>query len=93
MTILQAAELIRKHTGCEIKISKNEVLSFFGVYRDSLPLFPTEAKLRHLLIKPTPSDSIKKETVALLNTIKTKINMGESFEEFAKNFSKGYAHF
>ncbi|MBT4250280.1 hypothetical protein HOD84_08075, partial [bacterium] len=71
----------------KIKISKNEVLSFFGVYRDSLPLFPTEAKLRHLLIKPTPSDSIKKETVALLNTIKTKVNMGESFEEFAKNFS------
>ena len=71
----------------KVKISKSEVLSFFKVYRDSLPLFPTEAKLRHLLIKPTPSDSMKKETVALLNTIKTKINMGENFEEFAKNFS------
>ena len=71
----------------KVKISKGEVLSFFKVYKDSLPLFPTEAKLRHLLIKPTPSDSIKNETVALLNTIKTKINMGESFEEFAKNFS------
>tara|TARA_B100001093_G_C26766331_1_gene988058 strand:- start:116 stop:1390 length:1275 start_codon:yes stop_codon:yes gene_type:complete len=71
----------------KVKISKNEVLSFFKVYKDSLPLFPTEAKLRHLLIKPTPSDSIKNETVALLNTIKTKINMGDSFEGFAKNFS------
>ena len=47
----------------KIKISKKEVLSFFNIYSDSLPLFPTEVKLRHLLIKPTPSDSIKKETI------------------------------
>ena len=32
----------------KVKISKSEVLSFFNVYRDSLPIFPTEAKLRHL---------------------------------------------
>ena len=71
----------------KVKISKSEVLSFFNIYRDSLPIFPTEAKLRHLLIKPTPSDSIKKETIVLLNNIKTKINNGDSFDEFAKNFS------
>ena len=71
----------------KVKISKDEVLSFFKVYRDSLPVFPTEAKLRHLLIKPTPSDSLKKETVLLLKNIKAKINKGESFEEFARNFS------
>ena len=71
----------------KVKISKSEVLSFFNIYQDSLPVFPTEAKLRHLLIKPTPSDSIKKETVLLLNSIKNKVNKGESFDTFAKNFS------
>tara|TARA_B100000035_G_scaffold310206_1_gene317636 strand:+ start:127 stop:1398 length:1272 start_codon:yes stop_codon:yes gene_type:complete len=67
----------------KIKISKKEVLSFFDIYRDSLPLFPTEVKLRHLLIKPTPSDSVKKETIKLLKNIKNKINNGESFESLA----------
>ena len=71
----------------KIKISKSEVLSFFNVYKDSLPVFPKQAKLRHLLIKPTPSDSLKKETVLLLNNIKDKINNGESFDAFAKSFS------
>ena len=71
----------------KVKISKSEVLSFFNIYQDSLPVFPTEAKLRHLLIKPTPSDSIKKETVLLLNSIKNKVNKGENFDTFAKNFS------
>ena len=47
-----------------------EVLSFFNMYSDSLPLFPTEVKLRHLLIKPTPSDSAKEETINFLKTIK-----------------------
>ena len=71
----------------KIKISKKEVLSFFNVYVDSLPMFPTEAKIRHLLIKPTPSDSIKKETVFILNNIKNKINSGEDFSFFAEKYS------
>ena len=71
----------------KIKISKKEVLSFFNNYADSLPMFPTEAKIRHLLIKPTPSDSIKKETVFILNNIKNKINNGEGFSFFAEKFS------
>tara|TARA_Y100000022_G_scaffold196223_1_gene202939 strand:- start:138 stop:1010 length:873 start_codon:yes stop_codon:yes gene_type:complete len=71
----------------KIKVSKNEVLSFFDIYRDSLPLFPTEIKLRHLLIKPTPSDSAKKETIQFLKKIRQKINNGEDFETLAKKHS------
>ena len=71
----------------KIKISKEEVLSFFKVYSDSLPVFPKEAKIRHLLIKPTPSDSIKKETFIILNNIKNKINNGGDFSVFAEEFS------
>ena len=71
----------------KIKISKKDVLSFFNSYVDSLPMFPTEAKIRHLLIKPTPSDSVKKETVFILNNIKDKINNGEDFSFFAEKYS------
>jgi len=71
----------------KIKISKKDVLSFFNTYVDSLPMFPTEAKIRHLLIKPTPSDSVKKETVFILNNIKDKINNGEDFSFFAEKYS------
>ena len=71
----------------KIKISKKEVLSFFNIYSDSLPLFPTEVKLRHLLIKPTPSDSAKKETIKFLKTIKKRIVDGEDFEDLASKYS------
>ena len=71
----------------KIKISKKEVLSFFEIYADSLPMFPTEAKIRHLLIKPTPSDSIKKETFLILNKIKDEINNGGDFSVLAEKFS------
>ena len=71
----------------KIKVSKNDVFSFFETYKDSLPLFPTEAKIRHILIKPEPSDSVKKETIALLNNIKVQINNGENFGPLAEKYS------
>ena len=71
----------------KIKISKKEVMSFFKTYKDSLPLFPTEIKLRHLLIKPTPSDSAKKETIKSLKNIKNRIENGENFKDLASEYS------
>ena len=71
----------------KIKVSKNDVFSFFETYKDSLPLFPTEAKIRHILIKPEPSDSVKKATIALLNNIKVQINRGEEFGSLAEKYS------
>ena len=50
-------------------------------------MFPTEVKLRHLLIKPTPSDSAKKETIKFLKTIKKRIVDGENFEDLANKYS------
>ncbi|SVD88898.1 uncharacterized protein METZ01_LOCUS441752, partial [marine metagenome] len=46
----------------KINVSKKDVYSFFETYRDSLSPFSTEAKIRHILIKPEPSIAIKKET-------------------------------
>ena len=71
----------------KIKVSKKDVFSFFKTYKDSLPLFPTEAKVRHLLIKPEPNSIIKKESVELLKNIKDRFYGGESFEELAREFS------
>ena len=71
----------------KITVSKNDVFSFFKTYKDSLPLFPTEAKIRHILIKPEPSDSVKKETLSLLNKIKDQINKGEDFGSLAEKHS------
>ena len=71
----------------KIKVSKNDVFSFFEIYKDSLPVFPTEAKVRHLLITPEPSDIIKKEIILLLKQIKGRVFEGESFESLAQEFS------
>ena len=71
----------------KIKVSKNDVFSFFEIYKDSLPLFPAEAKVRHLLIKPEPSSAVKKESIDLLKQIKARFLAGESFEDLAQQFS------
>ena len=71
----------------KIKVSKNDVSSFFETYKDSLPLFPMEIKIRHLLITPEASDSAKKETVYLLKKITDKITGGEDFGDLAASFS------
>ena len=71
----------------KIKVSKKDVFSFFKTYKDSLPFFPTEAKIRHILIKPEPSDSIKKETLSFLNKIKDQITKGDDFGALAEKHS------
>ena len=71
----------------KIKVSKKDITSFFNVYKDSLPLFPTEAKIRHLLIKPEPNNLVKKEIFNQLKIIKERIVSGEKFEILAKEFS------
>ena len=71
----------------KIKISKKDVFSFFETYKDSLPVFPTEVKMRHILFKPTASDSAKKETILLLKEITERIQKGEGFGDLATVFS------
>ena len=71
----------------KIKVSKKDVYSFFETYRDSLPLFPLEAKIRHLLIKPEPSNTVKRESVDLLKQLRDRVLSGESFEKLAQQFS------
>ncbi len=71
----------------KIKVSKNDVFSFFKTYKDSLPFFSTEVKMRHILITPEASNRANKETVSLLKEITKKIKKGDLFEELASSFS------
>ena len=70
-----------------ITTNKKDVERFYNTYRDSLPFFPLEAKIRHILLKPQPSDSIKKETKKLLYKLKNEILNGSSFKDVAKSYS------
>ena len=70
-----------------ITTNKKDVENFYKTYKDSLPFFPLEAKVRHILLKPEPSDSIKKETKNLLYKLKNEILSGSSFKDIAKNHS------
>ena len=71
----------------KIKVSRNEVLSFYKTYKDSLPFFPTEIKIRHLLIVPEANKRAKEETISFLKNIKKELQGGAVFEEKAGLFS------
>ncbi len=71
----------------KIKVSKKEVFSFFETFKDSLPAFPMEVKIRHLLMTAEASDSAKKETFSLLKKIIERVREGEDFGDLASSFS------
>ena len=58
-----------------ISATRDDIISFHKTYRDSLPILPLRAKIRHLLIKVFPSDSSKKETIKLLLLVQTTHQM------------------
>ena len=71
-----------------ISITREGVLSFYKIYKDSLPSFPMQAKVRHLLIPIKPNENEKEKTVLQLNDIKDKIISGNSFSEMAIKHSE-----
>ena len=70
-----------------IFITRSDVKSFYNTYKDSLPYLPMKAKVRHLLIPVSPSDSAKEKIKVFLKGLKNKIEDGESFGELAKEHS------
>ena len=71
-----------------VKITRSDVISFYGVYKDSLPPIPTKVKTRHLLIPILPSEEAKNQSFLFLKNIKEEIISGSSFEELAKKHSE-----
>ena len=82
------SEMFQQKVLSNIKTNKKDVLSFYSTYKDSLPFFPLEVKMRHILIKPKPSDSVKKKIVYFLSNIKNKIETEDNdFSFYAKEHS------
>jgi len=71
-----------------VKVTRLDVLDFYNVYKDSLPILPLKAKIRHCLIKVKPSENAKKYSVSFLNGLKERLVKGESFSELAEKYSE-----
>ena len=70
-----------------ITITRSDVKEFYKSYKDSLPVLPLKAKLRHLLLPTTANKKSKEKVVSFLSDLKLKIENGLSFEEAAKKYS------
>ena len=82
------AEKYTSQLTMDIQITRPEVESFFSIYKDSIPSFPTEHKVRHILFEIKPSnESIKKTKNVALSIIK-EIDNGMTFENAAKKYSE-----
>ena len=71
-----------------IAVTRNEIEEFFTTYKDSLPIVPTQTKLRHLLVTVTPSEKAKKEALSFQDSLMQKILSGTPFETIAKDHSQ-----
>ncbi len=70
-----------------VKVDRESVNNFYFAYKDSLPLLPFQAKLRHLLVTIQPSDSARQKTIDTLLSIKRELVSGVSFSDLAKEHS------
>ncbi len=72
----------------KINVNRDDVESFFITYKDSLPLFPSLIKTRHLLIPVVAGEESSNTAYETLVEIKKQILDGGSFEELAKLHSQ-----
>ena len=82
MTAQQMQDEITKN----VKITPSEVKKFFNsIPKDSIPYFPTEVEVGHIVKTATVSKAQKAQTRAKLNEIRERIvTGGEDFEALAK---------
>ena len=70
-----------------VNINRENVVSFFTSYKDSLPIFPVTMKIRHLLIRIKPSEKSRSDAEKKINTVRERILSGESFSALAEIYS------
>ena len=70
-----------------VNINRENVVSFFTFYKDSLPRFPVTMKIRHLLIRIKPSEKSRSDAEKKINTVRERILAGESFSALAEIYS------
>jgi len=82
------AEKYTNQLTMDIQINRPEVESFFKIYKDSIPSFPTEHKVRHILFEIKPSNESINKTKNIALSVINKINNGMTFEDAAKEYSE-----
>ena len=72
-----------------VSVNRDAVELFFKTYKDSIPSFPTTAKIRHLLVDVEPGIEQVNKTINLLNEIRLKIlSNEETFADMAVKYSQ-----
>ena len=82
------AEKYTNQLTMDIQITRPEIESFFSIYKDSIPSFPKEHEVRHILFEIKPSKKSIEETRSVALSVIDKIKNGMSFEEAAKEYSE-----
>jgi len=72
----------------DVKTNRDDVLGFYDVYKDSLPIVPAMVKLRHLLRPISPREQSKKISFDFLKGLKQQIKEGEDFAALAEQYSQ-----
>ncbi|MGB5106588.1 MAG: peptidylprolyl isomerase [Candidatus Zixiibacteriota bacterium] len=72
----------------KVSVSRSEVETFYSHYRDSLPPHPQSVKLAHIQLKLGASKRMSDSLKAMAESIRERINNGESFEVLAEQYSE-----
>ena len=72
----------------KISINKEDVLSFYEEYKDSLGTLPTLYNLNHIQLSVLPSKNSYSEAFSKINKIRKKIINGENFDSLAVKYSE-----
>ena len=71
-----------------VVITRSEVKEFYKTYKDSLPVLPMMAKVRHLQVPIKPGAAAKEKTKSFLSELRSQIVEGSSsFSDIAKAHS------
>ncbi len=82
-------ERAKEQIMANVRVTPKDVKEFFrSLPEDSLPYFPAEVELAHIVKYPKPSEEQRKQTLQKLHEIRKKILEGASFEEMAKKYSQ-----
>jgi peptidyl-prolyl cis-trans isomerase SurA len=82
------SERLQQSLLASITINRDEVMHFYETYQDSLPLFPTQVKLRHILMALKPGEKSIQNSRNLLDSLRQEIKNGAAFEDLAAAYSQ-----
>ncbi len=73
----------------KISVSKQEVIEFYEVYKDSIPEQPEAVRLAHILITFQPSGGTEDSILQLAETVRKNVTAGADFATMAAAYSSG----